>query len=252
MNLLGSASIIVSIINYRNNRKLEAFKNENNKELELFKQEIAILTEKNKALNQKLMHDFSLYRTKKHEIYPEVYKNVATSLHKLKIIHNDWERPNVVHLSAEDALRSLINLGYIDSEDKKMISSINNQWENDESKSDLINEVCVRKKFIEILNFGHELKESYFYFCSVELFLSEHIVTKLYEIFGARHRYLDLIQQIIPSRYNDFDTNEIYSAIEEELSRYFKEIIVETSRLKGLIREELSIADYMEEISVTN
>lgn len=56
-----------------------------NRKLENFKTDLSLLVEKKKLDFQRKIHDFSLYSNKRHEIYPEIYKNTLKAKNELEI-----------------------------------------------------------------------------------------------------------------------------------------------------------------------
>ncbi|MEM5598395.1 hypothetical protein AAHB53_22535 [Niallia circulans] len=55
-----------------------------NRRLESFRNELTLLTEEKKLDFQRKIHDFSLYSNKRHELYPEIYKNLLKAKKELK------------------------------------------------------------------------------------------------------------------------------------------------------------------------
>lgn len=54
------------------------------RKLEKFRADLTVLTEEKKLDFQRKIHDFSLYSNKKHEIYPEIYKNLLKAKNELE------------------------------------------------------------------------------------------------------------------------------------------------------------------------
>lgn len=78
--ILGCITGIGFLIRYLIQKKIDSYFN---KKLETHKQELAIITEHAKYDISKKLYDFEAYASKKHEIYPELYRRASETWHEI-------------------------------------------------------------------------------------------------------------------------------------------------------------------------
>lgn len=78
--IVGCITGIGFLIRYLIQKKIDSYFN---KKLETHKQELAIITEHAKYDISKKLYDFEAYASKKHEIYPELYRLAAETWHEI-------------------------------------------------------------------------------------------------------------------------------------------------------------------------
>ncbi|MBB6689916.1 hypothetical protein H7B90_00730 [Cohnella xylanilytica] len=207
-----------------------------NKKIEGFKNELQIVLESKKFDFQRLTFDFNLYRNKKHECYPELYKLIMKAVFGTQSLINNWDFPEFEKYS-EDMLRKyLINKGVADDK----IDELSLQFKNG-----IINEfVKYEVKMAEWYRVNDDYKRAHEYFWTIEIFISDDIVKLSEALFTAGDSIMrSLAWDIMGNAYGNHE--EIKNIRPPFDSRKLFEIIYEQSQLiKNNVKRELSIADY--------
>ncbi|WP_405082154.1 hypothetical protein ACI48J_06015 [Paenibacillus chitinolyticus] len=217
------------------NKELESHKKELNVELENHKQSLSVMTENSKFDYQRMMHDFSLYRTKKHEIYPELYKMMVGWHSEVKPLYKNWNWPNFSKFTKEIMKRYLI-----DNEiNEDVADNLLMEW-NTGNKN--INEIKYRLKRVSYQKATKNLRDAFNFFVSNELFFTEDISKVSFELHRLGIKYFDAMYLYIMKKSYDL---EIYDITEDAIERKIYEIDEKIATLKKLLKDELSIADYV-------
>lgn len=207
-----------------------------NKELALFNAEITLQAENRKLDLDRRMHDFSIYSTKRHEAYPELFKQLHKVIADFKGIENTvLISTEFIDLEDRNSLTDYLNdLGIIFNE--KLANQIDELFKEYESHSDLDRHLLKARHIIET----HLLKEVGKKYDELQEF---HIVNLLYFSDEVSKKSNTLIQglgyliapiTVPPHLKGKFNKDLLYEEIESGL---FK--------LKEIIKKELSIGDYL-------
>ncbi|WP_146065536.1 hypothetical protein [Paenibacillus sp. UNC499MF] len=218
------------------NWKLERTKTTLNKDLENHKQLLAIITEKSKLDNQKMMHDFNLYRTKKHEIYPEMYKLLIAGHYDIARLLDDWSMPDFSHHSKEMLNSYLISRGLSEEEAQALL--INRGVVNDPF------ELKFRIKMLDWNDTFHRFKYANEYYLRSQLYFSE-------EALRLVKSYLDIssaiIKDLVPyihARSYQLDMEAYKELFSLNLEGNVAKIKEGINDLREQLKKELSIAEY--------
>ncbi|WP_068775759.1 hypothetical protein [Paenibacillus sp. FJAT-26967] len=212
-------------------------------ELESHKQVLSIMTESSKFEYQRMMHDFSLYRNKKHEIYPELFQKIMLGYNNIHELHYVWSWLNFRKFNKEKLKSVLLAMEFASSEKIDMIIA---DWET--SKDEIVQDIKFHSKLKELLDCRDLFMSAYAYYSYNEVFLSEEFIAAYLDFSFHTDNYFYCMRKLIIKRCLGLDEDErepetrseIESKVNEHLSA-IEDIIVE---LKKLIKRELSIADY--------
>lgn len=206
------------------------------KQFEEHKVELQLLVESKMFEFQRMTHDFHLYRNKKHECYPELYKLSMLSIQALEKLMINWNMPNFNSYS-EVALKSYLIMEGI-SEEKA--DTLIERTDSELNIQNIIHEL----KMVELNRVKEGCIKANDYFLSIEIFLSDNVVNCQKEISSFLDKMLigvawDIMQKI-------YDNGTEIENIRPNINTLdlFQNIISSSQNLKSLIKKELSIADY--------
>ncbi|WP_445505806.1 hypothetical protein [Niallia sp. 03091] len=208
-----TSSIVTLIINSMIRGGISHFYN---KKLENFKSELSLLTEEKKLDFQRKIHDFSLYSTKRHEIYPILYKKISDSFNDISLL-NKWEQLSV---------------------------NLRQRQENSNLENQLPNTI---EKIKETLQKTEECLD---YFIDNDLYISKELSHSLSDLIGRlagvsnymhikklleNNNNIELSRDIIGTRYdqNDLDVNSEIEKLNDEIYK-----------VKEQMKLELGVGDY--------
>lgn len=207
-----------------------------NKELALFNAEIAVQAESRKLDFDRKMHDFSIYSTKRHEAYPELFKQLYKVIADFKGVENTvLISTEFIALEDNNSFVDYLNeLGIIFNE--RLTNQINELFKEYEKDLDLEKHLLKRRHIIET----HLLKEIGKKYDALNefqganlLYFSEDVLKKSNIIIQGLG-YLIVPTTIPPHLKQEYDMNSFCQEIESELFQ-----------LKDIITKELSIGDYL-------
>ncbi|AUO12325.2 hypothetical protein [Priestia megaterium] len=207
-----------------------------NKELALFNAEITLQAENRKLDLDRRMHDFSIYSNKRHEAYPELFKQIH------KVIANFKGIEDIVLISTEfipledkSSFTNYLNdLGIIFSE--RLTNEIDELFKEYEEGSDLDRHLLKARHIIEthlLKEVGKKYDELQEFYIVNLLYFSDD-VSKESNILIQGLGYLIAPITVPPHLKEKFNKDLLYDEIESGL---FK--------LKEIIKKELSIGDYL-------
>lgn len=174
---------------------------------------------------QRLIHDFSLYSSKKHDVYPELYKLILTANGHIVGLMGFGYMPDFDKFKKEDVEAYLSTRTLLPSRQK----SITDMWNIDQNTA--INELRYLLRSIETGTARSKWFEARGFFFSSSLFLSEQVSEQVEKVFLLLNEYLVHVE--IPGTQR----GSFFRDKGEEISRAMEE-------LKKLMKLELSIADY--------
>ncbi|MBX9998171.1 hypothetical protein [Priestia aryabhattai] len=205
---------------------------EYNKQLSLFNAAIAKEVDKETRDFQRKIHDFSLYSTKRHEIYPELFGK----LYKFKYDTDLFESKAYLVMdmvkSKEHLLLYLKELGVTVNE--IFMNQINDIYEEYYKSNDL--NKCF-EDFNQIFrlhltaHMSKEYQDLYKFYHSNILYLSDNVACKVDVLIVGMHNLISAKTKIEPS--SDMDIPLLTTTVSIALDE-----------LKTAMREEISIGDY--------
>ncbi|QTL49960.1 hypothetical protein [Priestia aryabhattai] len=206
-----------------------------NKELALFNAEIAVQAESRKLDFDRKMHDFSIYSTKRHEFYPELFKKLHKVIADFKGVE-DIVLISTEFIALEDKntfTNYLNDLGVIFNERlKNQIDELFKEYERD---SDLDKHLLKARHVIEhhlLTEIGKKYDALHEFYIGNLLYFSDD-VSKESNILIQGLGYLLAPITIPPHLKEKFNKELLCQEIESGL---FK--------LKEIIKNELSVGDY--------
>ncbi|WP_378210022.1 hypothetical protein [Anoxybacteroides rupiense] len=198
-----------------------------NKKLKRFETDLNMMSEEKKLDFQRKLHDFGLYSSKRHEIYPMLYKYLIEASYAVRY-------PLVIKKYAPD--KTL---------DEKSLLLFKDQ----ESYESLLNEGLTNQEMKLSQEAAVSAEKAFDFFRESELFLSEKvaeqgekIVTNLIKV--AREIYLKNHLKFLEDNGTDFELTKIQLRDDSVIRSEIDEISIQISRLKVLMKNELGIGDY--------
>lgn len=179
------------------------------KQLKSHKQSLNLIVENKKFDIQRMMHDFSLYRNKKHEIYPELYKLMVTTVDNIKEIKQNWYWPNYENHSREMIKETLENFRV----KKKVIDRIISDWTVNKSIEDMKYEIKMQALTESIDDF----RKTKDYFVQSELFISDCIADLIHSVLEKVDDYSKRTGLLILSKSYDIPPNSTMANKLEEI-----------------------------------
>ncbi|MGW9126269.1 hypothetical protein ACWGPW_14795 [Paenibacillus chitinolyticus] len=214
------------------NKELENHKKELNIELESHKQALSVMTENSKFEYQRMMYDFSLYRTKKHEIYPELFKLIVTGYYSFARLLDDWKIPEFSNYSKDMMEKYLLSRGVVIEEAHEFLLS----YESIDSRN-----VKLRIKHLDWnISFNH-LTSLNHYFHQTQLYLSDTLT-------DAVNLHIKVCNWILSTFIPPMIANtEKLEVDKESLQFHLNQLRQRINELSEQFKKELSIADYVNE-----
>jgi hypothetical protein len=200
-----------------------------NKKLENFKNDLSLAAEERKLDFQRRIHDFSLYSTQRHQVYPEIYKLLINAFANIR-----FSRYCPVPFDNEMRKRALIGILRDNKYSEEQIEKYLIMWK--ESPMSLFN--FFNGKFIQkdIEEVNKSINLLFEYFNLNELFLSDDLSKLVDETIGN----LTMLNAELPYMLFYEDPKDIEITI-----RLFNEIDDQIQEIKKIIKKELSIGDYL-------
>lgn len=232
--VIGIGISIWAIFNHYTQKRIE---HNFNQRLEEQRSQLQIQLESKKFDFQRMGYDFNLYRTKRHEVYPEMYKLMMIAIHELKVVVHQWSFPQFGTFTKE-GLCSYLETRSVREEKIKELTS---NW----GSVSLIEEHFIYEiKMAEWNRLRQKFIDANEFFWSTEIYLSE-AVTKCGRLLIASG---DLIFQglawdILERSYN-LNVENLKDRPDIDSSQLYKIILEKGDEIKALIKKELSIADY--------
>ncbi|MFD7520803.1 hypothetical protein [Paenibacillus chitinolyticus] len=127
-----------------------------NVELESHKQALSVMTENSKFEYQRRMHDFSLYRTKKHDVYPVLYKKFIVPFNEIQEIYLNWDWPFFDNIEDEFLDNFMLRNGIEEDKRKELIE----EWKQSSNVNNIKHEI----KFTKLTSCHSNFKEAYNFF----------------------------------------------------------------------------------------
>ncbi|NOJ73181.1 hypothetical protein [Paenibacillus alvei] len=207
------------------------------KNIETYKNELQGVLESKKFDFQRMMHDFNLYRSKKHEIYPELFRFLLKATIGLNNLKNNWDFPYFRSLGKEFVVQYLLEKGVGQTE----IDYITDHWLDDDEEK--IQDIKYAIKKLERESVKNEYKIFHNYFLEVELYLSDEIVKVIQEILQDFDEILEnMIYDLLKIRHK-LDEIINYNP-RTETGILYNRIFENVDKLKKQLKNELSVAEY--------
>ncbi|MGG3193940.1 hypothetical protein [Priestia aryabhattai] len=226
-----------------------------NKELALFNAEIAVQAENRKIDFDRRIHDFSLYSTKRHEIYPKLYSDSYTIWHRINLFQNILNRlkemVNPKHFPHFDKRIAKFN----PQQDYEVIINLLEQSEfslDEETKNILMSKIqdfngLDTNKYIDekskiiaecvLLELNQKIKSLKIFLMTNLLYIPDDISIKMYKFIGGLRNYIAYIL----CRYDSSYETEIP---EGEMVLSLGELSLMLNEIKLLLKQELAVGDY--------
>ncbi|PEZ94180.1 hypothetical protein CN374_00065 [Bacillus cereus] len=207
----------------------EKLSHEYKKKFEEYKRKLDEHAEYQKLDFQRKIHDFGLYSSKRHEIYPTLYKQILIAqsyvlrLRGLKVV------PTFEEYNEEDIRNYLESKKIL----KGKVNEIVGMWQEDKARA--IKEVNSYMKIVEMQEAQNELSKARNQLWGDELYLSPE-VSKL-----AQSLTRDISKLLINIEFYEPSVREENRKLEKEL----EEGII---ALKDEMQDELSIGNYVSEM----
>lgn len=183
------------------------------------------ITESERYNYQRLIHDFSLYSSKKHDVYPELFKLVFTAQGQIIGLMGFGYMPDFDKFRKEDVERYLSIRSILPSEQSRIL----NLWDVDLKTA--VNELRHILRNVEIGQARSKWFEARAYFWSSSLYISERVFEQVEKVFLLLNEYLVHVE--IPGTQK----GSFFGEKGEQISK-------EVHEVKILMKRELSIADY--------
>lgn len=202
-------------------------KNYFDKNLEKFKERLKKEAERRKLDFERKIHDFSLYSTKRHELYPEMYKQLYKIWREIKMIEKKSHIIPSVVKTAEGIIPYYEGLGInLNEEIKGYIKITSIEWSaNPENCTHLISE---KIKGYLTSESSYKLNEVENYYMDNILYFSDEISSKLNDLIYAMLLFVLQIN----------NTKIVKEKIDEDKIQDDVEII------ERMFKKELNIGDY--------
>lgn len=208
------------------------------KRIEAFKEQITVQAEQRKMDFDRKIHDFSLYSTKRHEIYPELFQQLHKLHYDLKLVQDIANncRPFSNYM---DVVEEFEKFGFSLS-DKKNIARLNRIYEVTEEFSSIRQEEIAFLLLAQMtVQLDERLKIAKDFFLKNTIYFSDEAIGKI--TFFLEGLYILIHSQIefyskIETEFQD--TNDIS---EQELLANLDKSVEE---VKYILRNELSVGDY--------
>ncbi|WP_440960437.1 hypothetical protein ACN6KS_21305 [Paenibacillus nitricinens] len=205
------------------------------KKLEQHKHDLQLIIEQNKFDIQRKMHDFSLYTTKRHEIYTKLYSLFMTAQGSVASMWGYRQIPDFAKFNAEELKKYLLENDVIE---EKMIYFLNN-WEFSERR-ETAKEIQKLYNNIEIMKARKEVIKTH----------NEHLYSRLYlsdtvsDICGRLSTGLRQICNDLEEIFNDEIPNRDKVDVRRELNAKLDRVSEEMIELKEHMQKELAIGYY--------
>lgn len=203
--------------------------------LENHKHELQQITEEIRYDYQRKIHDFSLFSSKRHEVYAHLYKLYTKANNEVKIATSPYrEYPNFKKNDSEKVEKYLLEMDI----NKDVVEKIKNIWGGD--KEIAFKEFKNAIDFKKLITADGSRIEALTYFWSQSIYLSRDIEQSSKEI-------NDCLKEIIHNEeYRIIDENEGVKKSEFYKGQQKLNILIDghLRKIKEYMREELSIGYY--------
>lgn len=162
-----------------------------NQKMENHKHELQTILEFNKFDLQRKMHDFNLFNTKKHEVYPKLYELILMAEGKLFSLQGFRQVPDYIRMNVEELERSLkLNYGFDDVDLKWILEN----WESD--KENVFEELKKLLRRVEIGNARSAVYDAQNFYLLSRLYLTEEIFISQNKLFEKMLHYVIDIEHL--------------------------------------------------------
>ncbi|EGL19292.1 MULTISPECIES: hypothetical protein [unclassified Paenibacillus] len=213
------------------NKELESHKKELNIELESHKQALSVMTENSKFDYQRMMLDFSLYRNKKHEIYPELFKKLYVAVRELSHLSVSWDQENLDMYSIVKIEKYLF-----EEEEIRHVS------EDCDEKD--VGKIKIKMMVEELKEAQQKFQDALDYFTSSQLFIPAEISKDIINLLSLGN---DLATMRTHQIFVKTTNNKIeHTSSEAKIQFRLNEISKIMWRIERSFKKELSLAEYDE------
>lgn len=204
-----------------------------NEKLASFNEQIMVEAERRKLDFDRRIHDFSLYSKKRHELYPELYRQIYKANSNLRSIQghvfistNSFKSPEKI-LASFEFMSILLNQQFIDELNNLYNDLGNNQEEYIKKVKFFIRDYFLSELSKELHILEAFYSENLLYFSDTVSDKADLIIHSLY--------YASAI--ITDEGSSTLFKEPKHSNAIDELDKYVKDF-------KGILKEELSVGDY--------
>ncbi|MDF2039857.1 hypothetical protein P2R12_23225 [Cytobacillus oceanisediminis] len=239
LKFFGQATILIAAVtfllrSYFKNLVSQFFK----KELEEYKHDLNLITEEKKFDYQRKLHDFNLYRTRRHESYRVLYKLALSSLNKI-----NQSRKQTVWPKFEDMTYEEIEV-YLKTEikDDFEVQKTNRKFQQYRDFSIIKSSIVATRLKTTML----EINEFIEYFEENELYYSNEVISVILPFKPKMNEVSKIISvQVLVKEMVDLEIEEgFFKEKIDSLDGEIRFIEEGVGKLKQLIVNELSIGDY--------
>ncbi|MEC0248903.1 hypothetical protein P4H65_24220 [Paenibacillus chitinolyticus] len=215
------------------NKELERHKKELNVELESHKQALTVMTENSKFDYQRMMLDFSLYRNKKHEIYPELFKKLYVAVREFRHLNVTWDWPldRYSKIEIEEFLSEHL---FKEEEIRYVIET----W--DEKKD--VNKIIFKMKMRELGSAQQKFSDTLEYFAASKLFVSVEIGENIIKLLGLINDLASTMPNHIIIKTTDNKIEKISS--DADIESHLVEMLKILWTIERDFKKELSLGEY--------
>ncbi|MEH6867939.1 hypothetical protein [Priestia megaterium] len=216
-------------------KTLADIRHEYDKRLSSFNADIAKEVDKETRDFQRKIHDFSLYSTKKHEIYPELFKQLYSLQYNISYVEKYSQSGSLLDKTSQ-ILKYLESIGFtLNESTKKGLDMAFDTIKDDKNKlreklkyiikMDLLFQLRIRYSSVEVL------------FQSNMIYMSDEVSKKILDFLELLS--LSIVNQTLSGIGNEIiSTNDYaYKGIYDDMDKGIKEV-------KDLLKNELSIGYY--------
>lgn len=231
-------------LSHQYDEKIKSLDYHYNTKLAYFNAEIAVQADNRKEEIDKKFHEFTLYSTKRHEIYPELFSQIykinaefASIRHLLILAVNSAGRSGNVRSMFEE-LDSSYSVG------KEALDKLDYLYNNRGGNlNNYVREVRYKAEEILYTHLSRKLKSTGDFFMGNLLYYSEDVLKLSEKLLGNLGELLDSKVDFAMKVYRKFPT------VEEEDKEVMKQYIAREAiekmliELRHMLQEELSIKD---------
>ncbi|PWW20218.1 hypothetical protein DFO73_11632 [Cytobacillus oceanisediminis] len=239
LKFLGQATILIAVVtfllkSYFKNLVAHFFK----KELEEYKHDLNLITEEKKFDYQRKLHDFNLYRSRRHESYRVLFKLALSSLNKI-----NHSRKETVWPKFEDMTYEEIEV-YLKTEikDEFEVQKTNRRFQQYRDFSIIKSSIVatrLKETMLEINKFIDYFEENELYYSNDVISVTLPMKPKMNEVSKIISVQV-LVKQMVDIEIEEGFFKEKIDSLDGEI-QFIEECV---GKLKKQIVNELSIGDY--------
>ncbi|RKD75250.1 hypothetical protein ATL39_0948 [Sinobaca qinghaiensis] len=222
------------------NEKLESYKKELDNERENHKNILRRIENEQLLDHKRKLQDFSYYSSQRQQIYIALYNKILVCSSRVYSLIGLTKSINLSMMSKEELDEFMRSNNYSD-QDKNKIDQLYKQ----NRKMELFQEISDIEEKLSYLRVERALSDLKNYLVYNELFIKDKLfqeINYLYNKFSNFKSYVENIRNIPPERIGD--PGEVADSYEKRVSQYQKECEESVSKIKEMLKKDLSIGDY--------